>query len=145
MNNVYTLTPMTGREASAARTVVIGTVEINFRVWMILLWSSPIGLLLTLILWPFLAELALVAFPLVSATAVFLVHRRSTTGMRLRTYQSIWDKRKAQLDTFYLCGEPIEVTSDDFHLLGSNTVTMPRRLADRDDDAALNDMFGGAA
>lgn len=145
MNNLYTLTPMTGREASAARTVVVGGFEMNWRVWMILLWTSPVALLATLMLWPFAGQMALVMMPLISGSALYLIHRRTTTGLKLATYQAMWDKKKSVLDQFFLCGRKIDLDPTQLHTLTANTVPVPRVRVERTEDDELNDFFGGAA
>lgn len=120
MSSMYTLTAMTGREASASRTVVIGTVEFNWRVWMILVWTSPLAVIVTIILWAFIGQLALVGLPLVEGGALWLIHRRTRHGLRLRTYQAMWDKRKATLNQFFLCGQPIEINQSDYRKVMDN-------------------------
>lgn len=122
MSSMYSLTRMTGREASAQRTVVIGTVELNWQVWIILLVAFLPAVLLTAVLWPFLGQLAIVTIPVIEGVAVFLIHRRSSKGLRLRTYRAMWDRKKASLDTFMLCGQKIETLPSDLRILSTNTV-----------------------
>jgi hypothetical protein len=121
VHSLYTLTAMTGREASAKRTVVIGTFEFNRRVWLILAAAFPAAVLVMAILWMFVGQLALVTLPVVEVGAVWLFHMRSNSGLRLRTYQAIWDKRTASVDEFVMCGQPIDVSQSDFRRLMQNT------------------------
>lgn len=127
MSMMYSLTAMTGREASANRTVVIGTVEFNWRVWMILLFTAPVALVATVFAWAFVGQVAIAVFPLVEIAAVFLIHRRQSSGLRLRTYQAVLDQKRglwdkaAAVDTFLLCMKKIEVGESDYRYLMSNT------------------------
>lgn len=121
MHSLYTLTPLTGREASANRTVVIGTVEFNWRVWMILVWTAPVALLATVTAWPLIGQYAIIMLPLVEGAALWLIHRRTSTGLRLRTYQAINDKRRSNLNQFFLCGHKIDLSEDGFRVLMRNT------------------------
>lgn len=123
MSTMYTLTAMTGKEASANRTTVIGSVELNWRVWMILIWASPVALLVTLFTWPIFGQISLLAIPIVECGAIFMLHRRSSKGLRLRTYQALWDKKKAALNTFLLCGRKIDIGSSNYRILKQNTVS----------------------
>lgn len=122
MPTMYTLTAMTGKEASANRTVVIGTIEFNWRVWMILVWAAPVALLATIVAWPFLGQVSLIMFPLVEGAAIFLIHRRSSQGLKLRTYQALWDKKRSDLNSFILCAQKIKVSSTDYRVLMQNAV-----------------------
>ena len=123
MHPLYALTPMTGREAAEQRTVVIGTVEMNWRLWVILIAASPFALFATMIVWTVLGQYALVMLPTVLIAAAWLFYRRSTSGLRLRTYQTILDKRRAQSgDQFFLCGQPIDTSDAQFGRLMTTAV-----------------------
>lgn len=117
---MYSLTAMTGKEASASRTVVIGTVEFNWRVWMILLWTAPLGVIFAAIMWAVIGQLAIFTIPAVSLAALYLIHYRQKDGLRLATYQALWDKKKANTNQFFLCGVPIDVAYDDLRHVMSN-------------------------
>ncbi|KQP62876.1 hypothetical protein [Nocardioides sp. Leaf285] len=112
MNPLYVLTEMTGREAAEQRTVVIGSVELNWRLWLVLLGSFVAALPLTFLAFAFVGQLGLVTLPVVLGLGALLFYRRSTQGLQLRTYRALLDTRKARAaDQFYLCGLPID-TSD---------------------------------
>jgi hypothetical protein len=122
MSSMYTLTAMTGKEASASRTVVIGTIEFNYRVWMILVFTTPVALIITAILWVGFGQYAIFSVPVCYIAALFLIHRRQSSGLKLRTYQAIWDKRKAATDQFFLCGQPIKIGQSDYRNIKPNSV-----------------------
>ena len=126
---MFTLTAMTGREASAHRTVVIGTVEMNWRVWMILLGAFPLAIISTLILMPFVGISSLLMIPLIEGGAVFAIHRRSRSGLKLRTYQSFYDKRRAVLNQYMLGQQPIDLDLSRFETLYSASAPNPEMLA----------------
>lgn len=115
MHPLYMLTPMTGREAAEQRTVIIGTVELNWRLWIILIAASPVALFVTLVFWPFFGQLALIMLPIVLIAAAVLFYQRSTSGLRLRRYQALMDKKKARSGTqLFLCGVPIDTSEAQF-------------------------------
>lgn len=122
---MFSLTELTGREASAHRTVVIGTVEMNWRVWMVLLWTLPLALMVTAVLFVFAGSAALLAIPLVEGGAIYLIHRRTRSGLKLRTYQAIWDRKRSTVDAFFICGQPIDLSQDRFVSLIGSTVPNP--------------------
>lgn len=122
---MFTLTAMTGREASAHRTVVIGTVEMNWRVWMILLFTFPLALIVTLVLLPFVGITSLLAIPVIEGLAVFAIHRRSRSGMKLRTYQTFLDKRRSVLNQYFLGGQPIDLDLSNYQTIYSASVSSP--------------------
>lgn len=122
MSSMYTLTAMTGREASATRSTVVLSFELNWRVLMVLLCCSPVALFVTIVGYVMIGQVALFLLPAVEALGVFLFHRRSTQGLRLRTYQSLMDKGRSNVGSFMLCGEKLEIDDSDFRTLRHNTV-----------------------
>lgn len=123
MHPLHVLTPLTGREASEQRTVVIGTIELNWRLFVVLVASSPVGVLLAAMLWPFLREYTLLVPPVVMGGAALLFYRRSSkSAMGLRTYQVLLDKRRADdVGKVYLCGYEVDLSMDTIVNLKHNT------------------------
>jgi hypothetical protein len=119
---LHSLTPLTGREAAEKRTVVIGTVELNARLAMILGIATPIGFLAAAISWPFLSQYAVFVFPITLFAAAFLFYRRTSDGMNLHTYQALLDKkRSSDVGKVYLCGHEVDVNSINLSHLRHNT------------------------
>lgn len=122
---MFSLTELTGREASAQRTVVIGTVEMNWRVWMVLVWTFPLAVIVAAVFYPFLQAGAILAIPVVEGAALYMIHRRTRSGLKLRTYQALWDRKKAAVNTFFICGQPIDLSLDKFIVLANSAVQNP--------------------
>lgn len=122
MHPLHSLTPLTGREAAEKRTVVIGTVELNARLAMILGCATPIGFLAAAISWPFLSQYAVFVFPITLFAAAFLFYRRTSDGMNLHTYQALLDKkRSSDVGKVYLCGHEVDVNAINLSHLRHNT------------------------
>lgn len=138
INSLYLLTPMTGRTAGSDRTMIIMTVEMKWRSFWIALAAFIPGLILTVIFTPMLGAWALLWLAGIEAAAFYLIERRSKDGLRLRTYQSMFDKKRSNLNVFYLCGSPIEITGTQFGTI--QQVTAPVHKTTEDPD--LSDVFG---
>lgn len=122
---MFSLTELTGREASAQRTVVIGTVEMNWRVWMVLVWTFPLAVIVAALFYPFLQAGAILAIPLVEGGALYMIHRRTRSGLKLRTYQALLDRKRSAVNTFFICGQPIDLSIDKFMVLANSAVQNP--------------------
>lgn len=126
INSLYLLTPMTGRTSGADRTTVIGTVEMRLRTfWIAVIAMVPAGLL-TAIFSPMLGSFAFLWIPVIQAAAFFLIERRTKDGLQLRTYQALRDKKRSSVNTFYLCGQPVDVTGETFGTIRQITVPVHR-------------------
>lgn len=130
INSLYLLTPMTGRTSGADRTTVIGTVEMKWRTfWIAVLAMVPAGIL-TALFFPMLQSWALLWIPLIEGGAFLLIERRSNEGLKLRTYQALFDKKRSNVNTFYLCNQPVDVSGETFGTIRQITVPVYR---DEDD------------
>lgn len=126
INSLYLLTPMTGRTSSADRTTVIGTVEMKWRTfWIAVFAMVPAGVLSALFA-PMLGSWALLWIPLVEGAAFLLIEGRSKEGLKLRTYQTLFDKKRSSVNTFFLCGRPVDVSGDSFGTVRQITVPVHR-------------------
>ena len=126
INSLYLLTPMTGRTSSADRTTVIGTVEMKWRTFWIAVLAMVPGGILAAIFFPMLQSWALLWIPLVEGAAFLLIERRSREGLRLRTYQAMFDKKRSNINTFHLCGQPVHVGGEGFGTIRQITVPVHR-------------------
>lgn len=121
---LYVLTPLTGKEASEKRTIIIGGVELNARLGAVLAVAAAPSLLLTLMTIPFVGVYSLFVFPSLLAAAGFGFYKRSTNGMKLRMYESMRDTYKADdAETFYMCGEEI-VLDEHFEVVYSASMPL---------------------
>lgn len=125
INSCYSLTAMTGRKSGTDRTTVIGTVEMRLRTFWIAVIALIPGAILTAITFFFVQEWSFLCIPAVEAAAFYLIERRSTDGLRLRTYQHLLDRKRAVNGVFFLCGQPIEVTGQSFGTIRQITVPVP--------------------
>lgn len=130
INSLYLLTPMTGRTSGSDRTTVIGTVEMKWRTFWIGVFAMVPGGILTAVFFPMLNTWALLWFPIVVGAAFMLIERRSKEGLQLRTYQAMFDKKRSNVNTFYLCGQPVDVSGERFGTIRQVTVPVYR---DEDD------------
>lgn len=112
---MYDLTAMTGKEAAEQRTVVIGIVELNWRLWIIFIASLPLSLIVGAIAWVFIGSLAIFTVPIVMGVSAWLFYMRSGDGMKLRNYQTLWDRKSSQaVGKFIMCGEFVETSLSQF-------------------------------
>ncbi|MCC3299474.1 hypothetical protein [Arthrobacter caoxuetaonis] len=114
INSLYSLTPMTGRTSGADRTTVIGTVEMKWRTFWIAVFAMVPGGILTAVFYPMLDAWSFLWIAVTEALAFYLIERRSKEGLRLRTYQTFFDKKKSNINEFYLCGQRIDVGGEEF-------------------------------
>lgn len=117
---------MTGRTSGAERTTVIGTVEMKWRTFWIAVFAMVPGGILTGVFFPMLNTWALLWIPAVEAAAFLLIERRSKEGLQLRTYQAMFDKKRSNVNTFYLCGQPVDVNGEKFGIIRQIAVPVYR-------------------
>lgn len=165
LNNLHTLTALTGRDAGANRTVIIQGFEARRRTVVVAAIGALPALLVTVVLWGVIGSYAALALPAVEALTFWLLEVRSRTGLQRRTYEALLDRKRSDAGQFTLCGLVID---PDLHELGTvmaSTVPVQRSTSspapavtpplaapalvttapvpDRDDDMFdTNDMFG---
>ena len=127
IKSLYSLTPMTGRTSGQDRTTVIGTVEMKWRTFWIAIFALIPGGFLTAIFFIILREWAFLWIPVVEIAAFYLIERRTSDGLNVRTYQAIVDKKNSKINTFYLCGQPVDVHDDAHGII--RQITMPVKPA----------------
>lgn len=120
--SLYSLTPMTGRTSGSERTTVIGTVEMKWRTFWIGIFALIPGGFLTLMFFFLIREWAFLWIPIVEIAAFYLIERRTGDGLNVRTYQAIVDKKKSNINTFYLCGQPVDIEDDKHGIIRQITV-----------------------
>ncbi|MGK3708802.1 hypothetical protein [Arthrobacter sp. IK3] len=126
VNSLYSLTPMTGRTSGADRTTVIGTVEMKWRTFWIAVFAMVPGGILTALFYPMLDAWSFLWIAITEALAFYVIERRSKEGLRLRTYQTFFDKKKSNINEFYLCGQRIDVNGEEFGTLRQITAPVVR-------------------
>ncbi len=107
MPHVYSLTHLTGARRNEDRRTVVFTFEVRrytfIVVIMSLLASAFPTLLATLILGPF----ALAMPALFVGAGIVLWDTRQRSGLKLKNYQAILDRKKAKIGVLYASGNPI--------------------------------------
>ncbi|MFS0884969.1 hypothetical protein [Aeromicrobium sp. 179-A 4D2 NHS] len=130
---MFSLTDLTGRNRDANRTTVIGTVEMKWRVWIILLIAFPFAILAALFAMPFVGITGLLLIPVVEGGAVFLIHRRTKSGLKLRTYEHLLDKQKAVINQYFLGGQPIDMNPAQYSVVYTSSAPNPNIALDHED------------
>jgi hypothetical protein len=104
---VYSLTGLT-RNANAQRRVVIQGFDLPARGLLIAALAFVPSLLVTVIFWLFIGEYALVMIPLVELGVFWLIEGRTRSGLKLRNYQTLYDRKRSSVGTFFVCGHPVD-------------------------------------
>lgn len=106
---VFDLTPLT-RGASAQRRVVIQGFDLPARGLMIVALASIPGLMAVAVAWTLIGRLGLFALPAVDIAALYLIETRTRSGLHLRTYQTLYDRRKSRsrIGRFYVAGQVVD-------------------------------------
>ncbi|GAA3634600.1 hypothetical protein [Microlunatus ginsengisoli] len=122
---LYDLTPLTGRKASADRTVVIMTWDVNYLLARVLLLSLLPAVLLGAIAYPLLHSYAV--FVVLATEALFTVvfYARSSTGLQLRVWRRLWNKSRANLGRVYLRNVPVGTGAPAIVMLTQASVPNP--------------------
>ncbi len=116
MNNLHTLTALTGRNAGANRTIIVQGFEARRRtVGVVVLGAIP-AVVVTLALWTLIGQYAILALPAVEGAVWWLVEVRSRSGLQRRTYETLMDKKRSDAGQFTMCGR---VINPDLHELGT--------------------------
>jgi hypothetical protein len=112
---LYDLTALTGREASEDRRTVIMSYDVSHDTLRTLIVAGIPGLACMGLFAPLLGLYAVIVGALIGLTVGVLVYARSSSGLRLRLWRQLWNKRRAANGRVYLRGrivdpEPSRVT-----------------------------------
>lgn len=123
---MYTLTGMTGRQANTGRTAVVSGFEVRWRTLIVLIWSMLVALPVAGVFALIIGQAAIAIIPVVVGVMFFLIERRSSKGLKLRTYQSILSHRqaKSKQNRFYICASPITVGDSKIETIASVSVPL---------------------
>ena len=116
MNNLHTLTDLTGRNAGVNRTVIVQGFEARRRTVAVVLLGAVPAVVVTLVLWTLIGQYAILALPTVVLAVYWLVEVRSRSGLQRRTYETLLDKKRSDAGQFTMCGR---VINPDLHELGT--------------------------
>ena len=133
----YDLTPLTGRRASADRTVVIMSYDINYLLARVILLSLLPSVLAGAIVYPLVHSYAILVVLLVETTLTVVFYARSSTGLQLRVWRRLWNKSRANLGKVFLRNVPVDTGAPPVVML--TQASMPNPVATTVTDA---DVFG---
>lgn len=141
-NPVFVLTTLT-RGAGEGRRTTLGTFDVKVRHVMLLAAATPVAIVLLAAFWPLLGSLAVLLVPLVWGAAFYLFESRTRSGLKLRRYQALADRRNGQksIGKVFMCGQP--VAADRFGTRVMRAAAVPvhvdaqaeRERAQEDEDA----------
>lgn len=145
---LYDLTQFTGKDAHAERSgALFGFIEYSRRHRVIFLVALIPSVFVTALLAPLLGSLAIFGFVITQAAAFFLMEARSRKGLKLRMYQTVYDRQTSVDGMLILCGQPI--APENLHagwILFSNTLVDTPQAAhapQEDDELATYDAIAG--
>jgi hypothetical protein len=121
---VYTLTKFV-RQAGASRRVVIASFDVPLRGAIITGCAVFASILPMTIAWALVGQLALLIPPLFIAAVFYLVEARTRSGLRLRNYQAMVDKKRAAIGEFICYGKPVDPTPSGWGLIMASSMPSP--------------------
>ena len=127
MNNLHTLTALTGRDAAAQRTVVFKGFEARRRTAVVLAVGAAPAVMLTTVMWMFIGVYAVLCLPAVEGATWWLLETRSRNGLQQRTYETLLDRRRSDAGQFFMCGRVIDPDLNELGTVVLSTVPAPAR------------------
>lgn len=119
---VFSLTDLTGKDAGKDRTVIVVTLEMPARYAYVAVLAFLPSVLLASMLIPFFGTWSLMLVAVFEVALVVLYERRSTKGLKQRTYRTLLDSIKSGDGAIQLCGKEISVSrADVFYLVNGAT------------------------
>ncbi len=127
MNNLHTLTALTGRDAARHRTVVIQGFEASRATVVTVAILALPTLLVTAVSWSLVGQYGLLVGAGVFGAGWWLIATTSRRGLQRRTFEALLDKRRSDAGQFYMCGRVIDPDLNELGVLMSATVPAPDR------------------
>lgn len=122
MNNLHTLTALTGRDSGVNRTIILKGFEARRRTVVVAAIGALPAIIVTAIAWTVVGNYALFALPIVEGLAFWLIESRSRTGLERRTYETLLDKKRSDAGQFYMCGRVIDPDLNELGTIVASTV-----------------------
>lgn len=126
--HVYTLTELTSAADQQRRIVLLRT-DLPRRAVVITTITVVASFLPTVVLWRLMGPWALFFPAAAVAGAFYLIERRTATGLHLRTYQAMWDRRKSVSGKFICCGVEIQPRMSGYGHIVQAAMPSPYRSA----------------
>lgn len=125
MHNLHTLTALTGRNASANRTMIVGGTEFRRQHVVIAVIGALPAIVTTVVLWSVIGQYAVLALFAVEGLTFWLLGARSRHGLQQRTFEALLDKKRSDAGKFSMCGKPIDPELNEIGTLISASVPNP--------------------
>ena len=127
--HVYDLTGLT-RSAGEQRRVVIQSFDVPLQSLVLAICGVVVALPFVVVLFPLLGYLALFGIGVVEAVVFWLFRWRARSGLRLKHYQAILDRRRSHVGQLLVCGQPYDLTRGLAITVVPSSVRSPRRGQD---------------
>lgn len=114
---LYSLTEMTGREASGTRQQTLGPVDMPYRAFLVACIAFIVGIFPTMLLWTLIGPPALLLEVIFVVGSVWLFHGATRRGLQIRNYQMLVNRRSAVLNQFMLGPVTVHVPHDDWTVI----------------------------
>ena len=114
---LYTLTDMTGRDASSTRHQTIGPIDLPYRAFLVSIGGLAVGILPAGFAWLVIGPAGLLTIVLTVVLAVWLFHARTRGGLQIENYRQLIHRRKAVLNRFMLGSATFEVPRGDWSVM----------------------------
>ncbi len=131
--HVYDLTGLT-RGAGEQRRVVVQSFDVPLQSLVLAICGFVAALPFVIVLFPLLGYVALFGIGLVEVGVFWLFRWRSRSGLRLKHYQAILDRRRSHVDRFLVCGVPYDLTRGLALSVVPSSIPAPKTERHPDDD-----------
>lgn len=106
--SMYTLTHLTGRKRNEGRVTVVQGFEFQRKTLFVIGVSTAVSIVPSMILSLTVSPFFLLIIPAVTTIGSYWFFvTRSREGMKLSRYRTITDRKKANLNEFHICFQPI--------------------------------------
>jgi hypothetical protein len=127
---VFCLTPLT-RGAGSQRRVVVKGFDLPARALLIAGLAFPPAAIVAAIAWSIVGQMGIFAIPVVEGLAFWLIEARTRSGLRLRTYQALNDKRRAKRDAdkFFVAGREYDPLGEEWGRIVPSSAPVPPKTS----------------
>lgn len=144
--HVYDLTGLT-RGAGEQRRVVIQSFDVPLQSLVLTICGAVVALPFVAVFFPLLGFFALFGIGVFELGVFWLFRWRSRSGLRLKNYQAILDRRRSHVGQILVCGQPYDFTIGRAITVVSSSMPNPR--SGHSDERAADDdverLFAGTA
>lgn len=124
--HVYDLTGLT-RGAGEQRRVIIQSFDVPLQSLVLAICGCVVALPFVALFFPLLGFFALFGVVAIEVAIFWLFRWRSRSGLHLKNYQAILDRRRSHVGQFLVCGQPYDFTRGRALTVVSSSVSNPHR------------------